>query len=120
MYNPSFPTFSKIPGKYSVICCLHSQPPQIRYSSNPLSITIPDIAFLTHNLPPPKLSIVDQAKMEIPSNSLHMECSTGHEDIEHASICETASVASDLTRMCVSDEDEKLMVVSDDEDAHTR
>lgn len=57
----------------------------------------------------------------LPHNS-PMDCSTGqdipvllHDDIEHASICETASVASDLTRMCVSDEDEKLMLVSDDE-----
>lgn len=80
------------------------------------------MAFLTHNLPPPKLSIVDQAKMDIPANSSPMDCSAGqdtpvllNDDIEHASICETASVASDLTRMCVSDEDEKSMIVSDDE-----
>lgn len=60
--------------------------------------------------------------MENPSNHLPMECSGGQDtavlmtdDIEHASICETASVASDLTRMCVSDEDEKSMIVSDDE-----
>lgn len=78
------------------------------------------MAFLPHNLPPPKLTIVEQTKMEIPSIHLHMDCSVGPEDIEHASICETASVASDLTRMCVSEEDEKLMVVSDDEDVHTR
>lgn len=32
-------------------------------------------------------------------------------DSEHYSVCETASVASDLTRMYVSDEDEKPEVV---------
>lgn len=80
------------------------------------------MAFLTHNLPPPKLSIVDQPKTDIPHNHSLMDCSAGqdtttliNDDIEHASLCETASVASDLTRMCVSDEDEKLMLVSDDE-----
>lgn len=91
-------------------------------SSNQLSITIPEVAFLTHNLPPPKLSIVEQSKMEIPSNNSPMDSSAGqditiliNDDIEHASLCETASVISDLTRMCVSDEDEKSMQVSDDE-----
>lgn len=31
------------------------------------------------------------------------------EDLEHNSTYETASVASDLTRMCVSDEEDKII-----------
>lgn len=88
------------------------------FSSNPLSITIPDIEFLTHTIPPPKLGIAEQTKMDVSLNNSPRECSAValiNDDIEQASICETASVASDLTRMCVSDEDEKSVLASDDE-----
>lgn len=90
------------------------------FSTNQLSVAIPETAFLAHDLPPPKLSIAEHSKMENESTIAPMDCSAEdgavaiHDDNEH-SICETASVASDLTRMCVSDEEEKLMAVSDDE-----
>nr|XP_022903307.1 protein timeless isoform X1 [Onthophagus taurus] len=78
-------------------------------NNNELSITIPEIEPLCCNLPPPELRIApllsEQLEMDI---SPIQESSVIHEDGEHNSIYETASVASDLTRMCVSDEDEKL------------
>lgn len=46
-----------------------------------------------------------------------MECSPIGEndilidDLERNSYCDTASVASDLTRMCVSDEEEKVTML---------
>ncbi|RZC36304.1 timeless, partial [Asbolus verrucosus] len=75
-------------------------------SAHPLSITIPGLEELSCNLPPPELSIVDNHMVH--SN---MECSSLHDDNERNSICETASIASDLTRMCVSDEEDKLILV---------
>ncbi|EFA04644.2 timeless [Tribolium castaneum] len=69
-------------------------------SAHPLSITIPGLEELTCDLPPPELSIVDNHVI-----NANMECSPIH------SACETASIASDLTRMCVSDEEEKTILV---------
>lgn len=47
-------------------------------------------------MPPPDLAIPKQQPMDV------------SDDLEHNSTCDTASVASNLTRMCVSDEDEKV------------
>lgn len=93
----------------------------ILFSSNLLSITIPNTEFLTQNLPVPKLSIAEDLKMEMsPNNSVGQDNTIVfiNDDTEQASLNETASVASDLTRMCVSDEDEKSVLVNDD-DEHT-
>lgn len=46
-------------------------------------------------MPPPDLYLAK------PAQTVHMDC----DDLDHNS--DTASVASNLTRMCVSDEDEK-------------
>ncbi|XP_068904015.1 protein timeless isoform X2 [Tenebrio molitor] len=75
-------------------------------SAHPLSITIPGLEELACDIPPPELTIVD-------NHVAHgtMECSPIHDDNERNSTCETASIASDLTRMCVSDEEDKLVLV---------
>lgn len=71
------------------------------------------------HLPPPKLSIAEPqtsgSSTENGVPQIPMDCSPEHdpEDVEHASICDTASVASDLTRMCVSDEEDKIIFDND-------
>ncbi|KAJ3653394.1 hypothetical protein Zmor_012648 [Zophobas morio] len=74
-------------------------------SAHPLSITIPGLEDFSSDLSPPELSIVDNHVVH--SN---MDCSPIHDDNER-STCETASIESDLTRMCVSDEEDKLILV---------
>ncbi|GJQ86607.1 putative timeless [Trypoxylus dichotomus] len=84
-------------------------------ATNELSITIPELEPICCSLPPPELTIAR------PSNHLmDMDVAMIHEnviqdDAEHNSTYETASVASDLTRMCVSDEEDKLVFVEDTE-----
>ncbi|XP_044268612.1 protein timeless isoform X2 [Tribolium madens] len=77
-------------------------PTMVRYTpfGHPLSIAIPGLEELTCISPPPELSIVDNHVI-----NGNMECSPIH------SACETASIASDLTRMCVSDEEDKTILV---------
>ena len=75
------------------------------FSAHPLSITIPGLEDFSSDLSPPELSIVDNHVVH--SN---MDCSPIHDDNER-STCETASIESDLTRMCVSDEEDKLILV---------
>lgn len=87
-------------------------------SARRLSIAIPETELISCDIPPPELAIVE--RMKSPENKhspVNMECFPIDEidilidDLERNSNCDTASVASDLTRMCVSDEEEKVMVV---------
>ncbi|CAG9863160.1 unnamed protein product [Phyllotreta striolata] len=85
-------------------------------STSQLSIAIPETDISCHHLPPPELAIVCKSN----SPAAPMDCLQLHHqclphggdlvlsDVERASNCDTASMASDLTRMCVSDEDEKV------------
>lgn len=85
-------------------------------STRRLSISIPETDIISCDIPPPELAIA--ARIETIKNSpVDMECSSIHEtdilidDLERNTISDTASVASDLTRMCVSDEEEKVIIV---------
>lgn len=42
---------------------------------------------------------------------VYQQDASSNDEIEKNSNCDTASVASDLTRMCVSDEEEKVILV---------
>ncbi|CAH2002672.1 unnamed protein product [Acanthoscelides obtectus] len=98
--------------------------------TTPLSIIIPKQPMLG-DIPPARLVIdppvlspdkdraEDMALSGVPRPALeeatdhHMDCSPpcAMLELERASNCDTASVASDLTRMCVSDEDEKVTLL---------
>ncbi|KAK4880338.1 hypothetical protein RN001_008484 [Aquatica leii] len=82
------------------------------FGTTQLSINIPEIATIC-DTPPPELTItqhaLDQNKTE-QQTVTELDCSAlpGVEETEYNSMCETASATSDLTRMCVSDEEEKI------------
>lgn len=73
-------------------------------SNSELSITIPELDSVCCDAPAPELKMVNVSEL------LTLEVNGGvpPDDAERNSIYETASVASDLTRMCVSDEEDKL------------
>ncbi|XP_018567388.1 protein timeless isoform X2 [Anoplophora glabripennis] len=86
-------------------------------STSQLSIAIPDPETITFDIPPPELAIAGRtwANKDLTTS---MECSPIYQQdvlltdqIEKNSNCDTASVASDLTRMCVSDEEDKVILV---------
>ncbi|XP_050510976.1 protein timeless isoform X1 [Diabrotica virgifera virgifera] len=107
------------PGRFS-IPDLKLTPSVVRYTpfTSQLSIAIPDNEIISCNIPPPELTIVSISNGRPARSSVEMECSPIHatdSDLvlsdERNSHCDTASVASDLTRMCVSDEDDKVVLV---------
>ncbi|XP_074032694.1 timeless isoform X2 [Leptinotarsa decemlineata] len=97
---------------------LKQTPSVVRYTpfSRKLSIVIPDADVIPCNISPPGLCIVERSGLYPKKDPLgNMECSNSHDtdldDMERNSNCDTASVASDLTRMCVSDEEDKVILV---------
>ncbi|KAG5889809.1 hypothetical protein JTB14_031357 [Gonioctena quinquepunctata] len=97
---------------------LKQTPSVFRYTpfTSQLSIMIPDTEALPCNISPPDLAIAERSTLfNEKASPATTECSNIHEtdldDLERISNCDTASVASDLTRMCVSDEDEKVTLV---------
>lgn len=88
-------------------------------STRRLSISIPETDISCDMTPPEILIAERKSSLENKTSPVNMECSPigDHDvlgyDLDRNSNCDTASVASDLTRMCVSDEEDKLIVVSD-------
>ncbi|CAH1113832.1 unnamed protein product [Psylliodes chrysocephalus] len=119
--NTIFGTKSNIPasfcdaGKFSVPE-KKLTPSMCRFTpfTSQLSIAIPENDIASGHLPPPELAIVCKSDMSM--DCLHYHLHDTHMDhtanlgseVERNSNCDTASMASDLTRMCVSDEDEKV------------
>ncbi|CAG9813992.1 unnamed protein product [Phaedon cochleariae] len=103
-------------GKFSTIYL--RQLPSIRYTplKNQLSIAIPDTQLASCNLPLSELAIVshqeafDKPRPSSPITYIH-ESDPILDDLDRNSNCDTASVASDLTRMCVSDEEDNVVLV---------
>ncbi|KAK5646785.1 hypothetical protein RI129_005249 [Pyrocoelia pectoralis] len=82
-------------------------------STTRLSINVPNIEIVPCDVPTPSLIVAQDLY------SLNKETSVelfnfftfpGIDEMEYNSICETTSVHSDLTRMCVSDEEDKLVI----------
>lgn len=71
----------------------------------PLTISIPEAEILPCNIPVPHLTPVISETRNL------NECIKGSEECEHNSIEDTASVASDLTRMYVSDEEKETSLI---------
>lgn len=82
-----------------------------------LSIAIPDSESITFDIPPPDLAIVERTwtskdlTTSMDCSPVYQQDASSSDEIEKNSNCDTASVASDLTRMCVSDEEEKVILV---------
>ncbi|KAJ8972331.1 hypothetical protein NQ317_007522, partial [Molorchus minor] len=89
-------------------------------STSELSIAIPDVEVITCDLPPPELTIAKEVNSNRRDSLLNMECLPIHEipdhldDLERNSNSDTASVASNLTRMYVSDEEGKMTLTEKD------
>lgn len=83
--------------------------------SNELSIVIPRLDSICCDLTPPELSIAHPPGRIEDYVSEHEDGDNVQDDVEHNSACETASIASDLTRMCVSDEEDKLEFIRESE-----
>ncbi|KAK9879710.1 hypothetical protein WA026_006770 [Henosepilachna vigintioctopunctata] len=81
---------------------------KIPIRNDQLTITIPE-EVITCGLPVPELALVSADSNFQESCSLHsdMDCSPINQDTEHNSICDTAS---DLTRMYVSDEEDRKIM----------
>ncbi|KAI4464277.1 timeout/timeless-2 [Holotrichia oblita] len=88
-------------------------------ATSELSITIPVLESTCCNLPPPELAIVRTVEQFTIDASMQESGSVIQDDIERNSTYETASVASDLTRMCVSDEEDKLEFIQESEDENS-
>lgn len=88
-------------------------------TTSELSITIPVLESTCCNLPPPELAIVRTADQFTIDAAMQESGCVIQDDIERNSTYETASVASDLTRMCVSDEEDKLEFIQESEDENS-
>ncbi|KAJ8942282.1 hypothetical protein NQ318_005600 [Aromia moschata] len=105
--------------KFAVVG-FNQTPSIVRYTplTNQLSVEIPDVDIVPCNASPPELAIAHKTESKRKNLLINMECYPIQEqtdpipidDLERNSICDTASVASDLTRMYVSDEEDKILI----------
>ncbi|XP_057652499.1 protein timeless isoform X2 [Diorhabda carinulata] len=81
-----------------------------------LSIAIPDNEIISCNIPTPELSLANRAINSLKTTTIDMDFLANYDndllsgdEIERNTNCDTPSVASDL--MCVSDEDDKVILI---------